>query len=106
MVEVGVWKNYQEIEDNLTLDELMLTLKALNKKNHEEFKRLAAVQGIEVDDIPDYSEESDKPLPPEIAAMEEEFNRKKKERLEKGEKVDDWAGIQIGFAADGFDQLI
>jgi hypothetical protein len=47
---LGHWKNYDELESNLSLDELMATLNASRDKEHRERKFLAAMQGVELED--------------------------------------------------------
>ena len=47
---LGHWKNYDELESNLSLDELMATLSASRDREHRERKFLAAMQGIDLDD--------------------------------------------------------
>lgn len=47
---MGNWKNYDELEDQLSIEELLATLQAQRKLRREEHKFLAAIQGI---DIPD-----------------------------------------------------
>lgn len=50
MFLLGNWKNYDELEDQLSIEELMATLQAHRKLRREEHRFLAAIQGI---DIPD-----------------------------------------------------
>ena len=47
---LGHWKNYDELESNLSLDELMATLTAARDREHRERKFLAAMQGIDLDE--------------------------------------------------------
>jgi len=47
---LGHWKNYDELESNLSLDELMATLNASREREKRERKFLAAIQGIDIDD--------------------------------------------------------
>jgi hypothetical protein len=47
---LGHWKNYDELESNLSLDELMATLNAARDREHRERKFLAAMQGIDLDE--------------------------------------------------------
>lgn len=50
MVRVpGAWKNFEEIEDNLTLGELDEILNAARKMQHEQNKFIAAMQGIDLE---------------------------------------------------------
>ena len=47
---MGNWKNYDELEDQLSVEELVATLQAQRKMKREEHKFLAAIQGIEIPD--------------------------------------------------------
>jgi hypothetical protein len=47
---LGNWKNYDELEDQLSVEELVATLQAHRKMRREEQKFLAAIQGIEIPD--------------------------------------------------------
>lgn len=47
---MGIWKNYEELEDNLSVDELLSTLNSQRKLEMERQKFLAAIQGISLDD--------------------------------------------------------
>jgi len=44
-----MWKDYQELEDNLSMPELISILVAKREKDHEDKKFLAAIQGIDLD---------------------------------------------------------
>jgi len=54
---LGHWKNFDELESSLSLEEIQAVLEASRKKNYEDKKFLAAVNGVELDEGPD--EESD-----------------------------------------------
>jgi hypothetical protein len=56
---LGHWKNYDELESNLSLDELMATLNAARDREKRERKFLAAIQGIELDDDEESKEPED-----------------------------------------------
>lgn len=47
---MGNWKNYDELEDQLSVDELLATLNAQRKLRYEEQKFLAMIQGIDISD--------------------------------------------------------
>ena len=50
---MGIWKNYDELEDNICVDELLLTLNASRKSEREKQRFFAAIQGIDLgDDAP------------------------------------------------------
>jgi len=48
---LGTWKNYDELEENLCFEELIVTIKALREKEDRERKFLAAIQGIDMDEV-------------------------------------------------------
>lgn len=46
---LGHWKNFEELEENLSLAELNQVLDSSRKARHEEHKFFAAIQGIDID---------------------------------------------------------
>lgn len=50
MFLLGHWKNFQDLEESLSLDELMATLKAIRDREHRQNKFVAAMQGIDIDE--------------------------------------------------------
>lgn len=46
----GAWKNFEEIEDNLSLPEIEQILDSYRESKWEQNKFLAALKGIELDD--------------------------------------------------------
>lgn len=48
MFLLGNWKNYDELEENLSVEELVFTLNAYRKQSQEERKFLAALQGVDL----------------------------------------------------------
>lgn len=46
---LGIWKDYQELEDNLSVPELTAILEAKNKEDYEHKKFLAALKGVDLD---------------------------------------------------------
>ena len=47
---MGIWKNYEELEENLSVDELLSTINAHRKSQREQQKFYAAIQGIDLSD--------------------------------------------------------
>lgn len=47
---LGIWKDYQELEDSLSVPELVATLESKREKEYESQKFLAAIQGINLDE--------------------------------------------------------
>lgn len=45
---MGNWKSYDELEDNLSIDELIHTINAYRKRQKEEHVFLAALQGVDI----------------------------------------------------------
>ena len=46
---LGIWKDYQELEESLSMPELMATLSSKRELDYEEKKFLAAIQGVDLD---------------------------------------------------------
>lgn len=80
MVEIGTWKNFDDLESCLILDELLLLIDSLGRKHKNNFRMLAAAQGYDIpddDEVEDSSDDSD--LPPELIAAERELAKKKEQ---------------------------
>jgi hypothetical protein len=72
---IGAWKSFDDIEEHLILDELLLLHESLKKKNHNYFRIMGSFQGIEIDPFED--DQSNDDLPEEIKAFEAEFRKRK-----------------------------
>ena len=46
---LGIWKNYDELEESLCIEELMIILSTIRELNYEEKKFFAALKGIDLD---------------------------------------------------------
>ncbi len=46
---LGIWKDYQELEESLSMPELITTLSSRRELEYEEKKFLAAIQGVDLD---------------------------------------------------------
>ena len=46
---LGIWKDYKELEESLSMPELMVTLSSKRELDYEEKKFLAAIQGVDLD---------------------------------------------------------
>lgn len=46
---MGNWRNYDELEENLSLEELITTVNAYREKQKEEHKFMAALKGIDLE---------------------------------------------------------
>ena len=45
---LGHWKNYEELEENLSMPELISTLEAIKKKEHADRKFAASLKGVDI----------------------------------------------------------
>ena len=46
---LGIWKDYKELEENLSMPELMATLSSIRDLDYQEKKFLAAIQGVDLE---------------------------------------------------------
>jgi hypothetical protein len=46
---LGIWKDYQELEANLSMPELVATIGSIRDLDYQEKKFLAAIQGVDLD---------------------------------------------------------
>lgn len=56
MFLLGKWKDYEELEQNLSMPELTAILVAKRKSDHDNRKFLAAIQGVDLGDSGDNTE--------------------------------------------------
>lgn len=47
---LGNWRNYEELEDNLSMPELIQTFKSMQKTEDEKRKFLASLQGVDLNE--------------------------------------------------------
>jgi len=47
---LGRWKNYEELEESLSLEELMATIEAIRSKDNNDKKFAAAINGVDLDE--------------------------------------------------------
>ena len=47
---LGHWKNFDELESNLSIDELMAVIKASREKENRNNKFLAAINGVDLEE--------------------------------------------------------
>ena len=55
----GHWKNFDEFESNLSLDELMAIIEIIRKKDNDDKRFLAAINGVDLDAEEEVSDVSD-----------------------------------------------
>jgi len=46
---LGIWKDYKDLEESLSMPEIMITLSSKRELDYEEKKFLAAIQGVDLD---------------------------------------------------------
>jgi hypothetical protein len=54
---LGIWKNYDELESNISMPELMAILESKRELDYSEKKFLAAMQGVDLDEAKNKQEE-------------------------------------------------
>ena len=54
---LGHWKNFDELESNLSLEELMALLDVSRRKDYEDKKFFAAVNGVELEEESTFKED-------------------------------------------------
>lgn len=52
----GVWKNYEELEETLSLPELLMTLEAMRKVKWKDYRFQASMQGVSLPQDPTANE--------------------------------------------------
>lgn len=82
----GAWRSFDEIESLLTLDELIFIHKYLMKSKHDNYRMLAALQGIETEPLDD-DESGGDDLPEEVIAAERAWQERKQAAIDSGEAV-------------------
>ncbi len=46
---LGIWKDYDQLESNLSMPELVATMSAIRELSYQEKKFIAAIQGVDID---------------------------------------------------------
>jgi hypothetical protein len=47
--QLGIWKNFDELENSLSMPELVIILETINSQRYDHYKFLAAMQGVDLD---------------------------------------------------------
>ena len=47
---LGIWKNYDDLEESLSVPELFTTLESMHDRRHEEHKFSASLKGVNLDE--------------------------------------------------------
>lgn len=87
----GNWKSYEELEDSLTLIELVHTVNAIHRREHRHMRFNAALQGVDLGDENE-SRADDAP------SAEEVFNRAMEGKSATMSEEEALASIGIGYA--------
>jgi hypothetical protein len=77
----GAWKNFDEIESSLILDELLLLFDTSNKVKYEDYRFHASLQGIDMGAGSDEPLEGADDLPQEVIEAERQWKQHKEEVL-------------------------
>ncbi|QJD50805.1 tail assembly chaperone [Streptomyces phage Bmoc] len=88
---LGIWKNFEEIEENLTLAELEKLLEVKRDQDFQEKKFVAALKGISLDD------------PNEGDAPSFEDIKRRAEAKAKGVSAEALEFAEIGIGIEGDD---
>lgn len=89
MLLLGNWKNIEELEDSLNLDELRLIIEASRERELRQQKFMAAINGIDLDKA-------------EVEKAQERF-REVQERAQAKLRGDNRSEEQIGLGSLGFE---
>jgi hypothetical protein len=79
LIETGTWRNFDDLEECLILDELLLLTEALNQKEKNTLKMHASLQGVDIG-----GDEGSDDLPEEILEMERAHKKKMEEQGNSG----------------------
>lgn len=94
----GAWKSFTEIEDALTLDELLYLHKHLMRSRKNHYRMLAAFQGIDMP-VDDDDESDGDDLPPEILAAEKAWKEKRDAKIASGEAAkEEMDAFKLGYS--------
>lgn len=88
---IGAWKSFVELEESLTLNELFELYEGMMEKDHEDFRRNAGLQGIEVPEMGEAKEEPELSFKQKIAR--EKARREGKNPGEEANKAEFGGGV-------------
>jgi hypothetical protein len=93
---IGNWKSFEDLENHLILDELIMLSEALSKSKKEHYRFMAALEGVDWDDDgDDETHDSGDDLPPELLNAEKAWQKEKEEHLKKSGDLD---GFGLGYS--------
>lgn len=79
MFLTGAWRNYDELEEWFTLNELLVTYDAAHEKEYRAMKWQAQIQGVEVNEPSNSNSEQ----APEQGSLAERIAQRKQQQLEQ-----------------------
>ncbi len=85
------WKNFDELEDSLILDELLLLNEQLARSEKLHYRILGSFQGINLEDEDDH-DDIDEELPEEVIAADRAWKERKAQALAEGKGRDTGLG--------------
>lgn len=95
---VGAFHSFEQIEESLTLDELLFLHKHLMKSKQSHYRMLGAFQGVDMGDFDDDEEDGENDLPEEVLAHERAWQEKKKAALEDGSaREEEMSAFKLGY---------
>ena len=80
-MSTGPWKNFEELEESLTLEELLSLYESVTDKEDRMVRNMAAIFGVDVSDDSGTPQEEDK------STFQDVLQRARQKRREKG--IDD-----------------
>lgn len=92
---IGTWKNIEDLEDHLTLEELELIVKSSREKEHRMMKFYAAFKGVDLDE--GSKEEAAEVFARAQRRAEARLQGKTDEEINKHEEIASFAEFGIEF---------
>jgi len=89
---LGMWKNFDELEENISIDELAVILEASRKKDRQDKEFAAALKGIKLDSQ-DTDEENENITPYERAV-------RKAKAIASGMGEEEYEFAELGFGVE------
>lgn len=96
---MGPWRNFDEIEEFLTIDELMLLSDSHATVQHNHYRMLGSFQGVDLGERDGSESDDGDELPPEILEHERKWQEVKRQAIESGEAARaELATFGLGYA--------
>lgn len=95
---MGAWKNFDDIEESLTIDEIILLHETLSRQRHDHYRMLGSFQGVDLGEYEGGSSEDS--LPDEVIAAERAWQEKKQKALGDGSEAmrSEMESLGMGYA--------